>query len=194
MNSTLQIHRTTTTPAPADKSTPSPAYVLVHHVWTHAQQATGPSWVRLNAAMARAVLLAVEAGLCFNVDDFTTMLSTMRGHYWFPGESVYARAVECANLSACKAFEAHAERPPFIFSGSRLAVGSTLDWAGRRCEATSFAADGRSLIACVRRYEGGVWKVEKRYRIGLDELRAAEAARKAAQREAARSSAKQRAA
>ena len=167
----------------------STAHVLVAHVWNNVQEATGHSWLRLNHAMYEAVKLAIEAGLRFDVGDFATFYSEMRGGYWFGqgdgsgmGERFYGIACKYGNDSACKSFEAWKARAPFVFGGSRLAVGSDLEWQDLRVTVTSFAEDGQSLTACS--YKGGERKVERRLTITCEQIKAAEKARKAADKDA----------
>jgi hypothetical protein len=154
----------------------SPALVLVKHVWENVQQATGHSWTRLNAAMTGAASLAIEAGLRFDPDDMATIRNSMRGSYWFRGEGHYTTAVKYGNTSACASYEKMVGRPPFVFGGSRLAVLSDFEWPGvGHVRVTSFADDGKSLIACSYRGDESVPK--RRVAITIEEMRAAEKGR-----------------
>jgi len=46
---------------------------LLELVWGNAQAATPHSWARFNAAMHKALWLAVEGGMRFEKDDFLTL-------------------------------------------------------------------------------------------------------------------------
>ena len=160
----------------------SPALVLVTHVWRNSQQATGHSWTRLNAAMTLAVELAIRAGLRFGPNDMAEISRTMRGGYWFRGENLYTVAVKYVNTTACVSYETMVNRPAFVFGGGRLAEGSDLKWGDAGAvRVTSFAADGKSLIACS--YLGSARKPARRVTITIEEMRAAEKTRTTANKE-----------
>lgn len=180
----------------------SPALALVRHVW---ERNHTDSWQRLNGSMYAAVNLAIGAGLRFDADDFAVICKEFRGGYWFGndgvemyGEGFYSRAVEVGNSSACQSFEAWRERPPFIFGGKRLHLRAEFDWQGLKVKVTSFSKDSATIGACSYKRVptgSGTWKYEKekvdrRFRISIDELRAAERDRRKAEeakREAAMS-------
>lgn len=129
----------------------SPAYRLVELVWKNSSRHRD-SWIRLNQALASAVVLAIEAGLKFAPGDFNKMYEGFRGGYWFgrsdgriQGERFYGCAVRRDNLSACIAFERYAERKPFILdTGARVAIGTEVVWEDLRCVVTSFRRLRRS--------------------------------------------------
>jgi hypothetical protein len=179
----------------------SAARRLIQLVWDHNREATGFSWTRLNGSMYRAVMLAIDAGMRFAVSDFAGIYEELRGHYWFgtdndhsQGEAFYSAAVKVDNLSACQSFEAWKKRPPFICEGRRLHDGARFEWKGHRVRVTSFAPDGQSLTAC--KYKSYVVqpgylreKVEKRFKVTIEDLRASERAREKAVKASARKAA-----
>jgi len=174
----------------------SSARKLIKLVWEHNREATGFSWQRLNSSMHQAVMLAINAGMQFSLNDFSEIYKEMRGHYWFgpdnahsQGEYFYSTAVKTGNLSACQSFEQWKERPPFIFEGRRLHHGTELQWNNKRCKVTSFAKDGQSLTACSYRLvqdKREYWqkKIEKRFTVTITELRKSEREREKAIAEA----------
>jgi hypothetical protein len=132
----------------------SAAFTFVEHLWDNAQQATGHSWTRLNGAMSETVDLAVRAGLEFDERDIGRMYKAFRGEYWFGeqnGDGWYVTAIKYANESACKAIEAYRDRKPFVFDGTRLAVGSNIRWPERGVDVgtvTSFKDSNDAIVVC----------------------------------------------
>jgi hypothetical protein len=193
-------------PAPREQS---PVLDLLDTVWNHGDRATSHSWARVNTSLQQALCLAIGSGIKFHPDDFEEIQRRYRFHYWGGNgrggfaEGFYGLAVAEGNLSAAQAFEKWKGRRPFIVDGAyggcgarfahrgghfrqrgRLAVGSVFSWEGQQVTVTSFAADGRYLVAC--RYAetpapGYQSKVAKRFKITHADLRAARgAARQAA--------------
>lgn len=179
---------------------PSPAIMLLDHVWEFAMKGCDHSWERLNHTMRDALLLAIGGGLVFEPGDFSHIRSNYRSGYWI-GESdewCYAMAVACCNPSAVASFERYKNRSPFIaddvspkrsewlhMTGSRvkerLAVNSTFPWKGKTVIVTSFAEDGKSLTACSykpRIEDDYSNKVEKRFTITIEDIRVDRAERK----------------
>jgi hypothetical protein len=182
----------------------STAYALISHVWEHNCEEVSHSWRTVNASMHTAVSLAITSGLTFVPDDFRRVYDEMRGSYWFGqydrgsyGEGFYVTACKEGNASACKSFEAWKERPPFVFGGKRLYVGSQLAWGDAKyLKVTSFAENGESLVACSYKTDeesmggyGAEHKIDKRITISIKEMREAERktrAKNAARQETAR--------
>lgn len=167
----------------------SPAYQLVAHVWEYKLGATGHSWQRINAAMHQALSLAISAGLVFHENDVIDIYTNMRGGYWFGAggtERFYALAAgsRAPNESACKALEKALGRAAFVHDGTRLHVGSYIQWGEHSAKVTSFAKDGLSLVACTYKDDGNERKIDRRLTITLDEIKAAEKARLASAKEA----------
>lgn len=158
-------------------------------------------------AMGRALTLAIEGHFWFALEDFAWMA---KPHYegglgWPAGEGHYAQA--CAtnrmghrlarhgpNVPACRAYEQWRKRKPFILkepwrnSGRRLAVGSQFKWQGQDVHVTSFAKDGKSIIACAYKgWEDGArhfsYKVTRRFRVSWKDLRAHNRRRRAEERD-----------
>lgn len=163
----------------------SPALHLVEHVWRSKMESIEHSWTRVNHAMHTAVKLAIDAGLRFDPDDFGAIYREMRGSYWFgvpSGEQFYSKAAAMNHTSACQSFEKFADRPPFLFRGNRLAIGSELTWDGQTAKVTSFSHNDAlatdRLTACIYKLSSG--KVIKRLTIGVQDLRDSERRRKKA--------------
>ncbi len=161
----------------------SDALILCRHVWDHNSAAAPWSWRRVNAAMHGAVNLSINAGLKFAVSDFAVIAKDFRMGYWGHSEQFFAVAVQADNISACQAIEAHLNRKPFTFEGTRVYVRRQFFWNGQRVTCTSFADDGLSFIAVShkerkrdkRDYPIGPEKVDKRYTITQADLKAARA-------------------
>lgn len=162
------------------KKTESPAIQLLRHVWQSQGHQKGHSWERLNSAMQRALSMAIEHSIGFELGDFELMSKGPRkdgfnsgmwigndGH--MRGEGYYSLACghrRCGggrtfgpNMSAALSFEAWKNRKPFIFADrpseprKRLCIGERFHWPlgddkWGMATVTSFAEDGRSLIAC----------------------------------------------
>lgn len=167
----------------------SPAYKLLEHVWRTEGYQMGKSWDRVNHAMGSAMNLAIEYGLRFFRDDFKRIHGAFRGCYWFgenAGERFYTLACDGthgANMSACLAYEAWANRKPFLVLKDpnqnvkiRVHVGASFiwpDWKNKRTplvHVTSFANDESYFTAVEReqvlrsgRYHSE--KVTRRYKI-----------------------------
>jgi hypothetical protein len=196
-------------PPPAPQQ--SPVLDLLDTVWNHWGGATRHSWDRVNHSMHHALCLAIGSGMRFGPDDFAEIERRYRFGYWGhedPGgfaEGFYTLAVVEGNLSAARAFEKWKGRPPFIWDAvllpraghytksggwrevARLTVRSEFAWQGQRVKVTSFAADGRYLVACSyrkdsvqeepcascghRTYHYRREKIDKRYKITTVDLR-----------------------
>lgn len=142
----------------------SPALELLYLTWYGVHEnKTMWSWARLNRCMQNALHLAIEAGLEFQLDDFTYVSQKFRWGYWSgDGEDFYCHAVTENNMSAIKSFEHHRNRKPFIINDvfqwwrdttthrnrGRLAVGSRFMWQGERTTVTSFDDKDGKVIAC----------------------------------------------
>jgi hypothetical protein len=111
-------------------------------------------------------MLAVEAGLTFDIGDLSVCLKRFNAGYWF-GENLedfYKRAVCYGNSSAWKCYEAWTGRKPFIVAGARVRVnygggrmgeslarlvdGAEFQWKGERVYVTSFNDKLGSFTAC----------------------------------------------
>lgn len=152
----------------------SPAIRMLTVIWQNSQEATGHSWLRLNQAMRGGLMLAVEAGLTFEVGDLAECGKRFNAGYWF-GENIedfYRRAVCYGNSSAWKCYEEWAQRKPFILAGARvhanygggrmgeslarLVEGAEFVWNGERVKVSSFNDKNGSFTACSYTYEPGV--------------------------------------
>jgi len=143
--------------------------------------------------MHDALVLAVNSGMEFDIDDFGRIAHEFRMGYWADYEAIYTQAVKSNNISACHALEQHLKRKPFIakfLTGlatygkgrnayrqeGRIAVESRFTWAGQKVTVTSFSKDGESLIACSYKVDPTQpyqRKIDKRYQITREELRKA---------------------
>jgi len=104
------------------KKKKSPAYSLVELVWSSVAASLAFD------AMTRALTLAVESGMQFDMWDIKRIAAGMHGDAWLDGESIYAKAVSVRNVSACLALETFLKREAWVLRGHRLAVGSTSPW------------------------------------------------------------------
>jgi hypothetical protein len=145
---------------------PSPALQFLTVLWEHHCEAVPHSWRTVNESMRRGLHLAIEAGLRFAVDDFSTIWQAMRMECWAGvdnatniGERFYANAVTAGNRSAARSFEAWKGWKPFLVSGLRLSLHSLLIWDGRETLVTGFDDTQQTLTACayatLRRYQTG---------------------------------------
>lgn len=178
----------------------SPAVHLLGVLWNNSQKETNHSWLRLNQAMRGGLMLAVEAGLRFDLGDLNLCLKEFRAGYWF-GENIedfYRRAVCYGNASAWKCYEEYAGRKPFIVSGasvhanygggrmgegiSRLVEGAEFSWNGEKVKVTSFNDEAGSFVACSYVWGKGKYPKQKllhRYTITHADLKEAKKAAKA---------------
>lgn len=115
------------------------------------------SWRNRNAAMHRAMDIAITSGMPFDAGDIQQIARDYKIHYWGGDcEGFYSCAVEAqsgANITAAIAFEQWFKRPAYLWpertkNPERLCVGSRFTWQGHLVTVTSFADDGQSLIAC----------------------------------------------
>lgn len=157
----------------------SPALTLVVHVWNFVRWRSKQHY---QTVMAEALHLAIKGDLEFADDDIKHILHACGGHNWFHGTNQYITAVEARNTSACRALEVAAGHGPFIWESYRIAVDSDLIWNGVPCKVTSFAKND-TIIACSYKPSGYPRKIDKRFRITRAELRVAEKARLAVQKE-----------
>lgn len=148
------------------KVTDSPAVQLMSHLWGKSQEATGPSWLRLNQGLREGLFLAVKIGMKFHEGDIGEISRRFRGGYWMGAEfeSFYTCAVVYANRSAWKAYEAYVKRAPFVWTPARLndrwggggmginnpprlTVGCAFQWKGEKVVVTSFNDDKGYVVA-----------------------------------------------
>jgi hypothetical protein len=141
-------------------------------IWKGAMAATGHSYTRLNGNMGSFVRNFIEIGMEFGPNDFKEMNAQYRGGYWFNEENWYSQAVNVNNIKACQSLEAYLDRPPFLYKGKRLCVGSEFVWEGKRTKITSLQLS--SFVAVIHNYEDGTTKIAKRYTITRDMLKAKE--------------------
>jgi len=151
--------------------------------------------------------LLISSGFEFGEKDLIELQNYCSIDSWHPmwhcpGENCYSRAVSDGNLSFARAYEKHAGRRPFIYTGieypdprggyivhrthlktkGRLTVGAEFLWDRNRVRVTSFKDESQSLIACAycdkepdAPYAPA--KIRKRYKITHKELRKAKAAK-----------------
>lgn len=102
----------------------SPALSLMDIVWQTISGSPSPCY----AAMRGALLLAIEAGVMFEMRDIKYIAATMHGDAWLDGECMYRSAVDARNVSACLSLETYLKREAWVLRGQRLAVGSLSPW------------------------------------------------------------------
>lgn len=164
---------------------PSVALELLELVWRNCASGLPHSWRLLNSSMQRALRLAIDAGLSFDLDDFREMTKRFRTGHWFGdtnGERFYAMAVDVGNLAAAKSFEVWKSRPPLIADevhhprGSsrrrdRVAVGSSFVYRGERVAVTSFV-DGAVIACTYKSTDPYAKKVARRLHITAEDIKA----------------------
>ncbi len=156
----------------------SPAFQLVRLVYIEGQKATGHSWTRLNQALCKAVIVSIEGGLVFDLDDFAKFHSQLRAGYWigWNPDVLYAAACRAGNLSACRAYEQHYGFAPYELDGQRCFVGHDFAWNGEQVKCTSI--QNERLVACSYGPQGEaplyMRKLLHRYSITPAQMRAEE--------------------
>lgn len=136
------------------------------------------SWRDVNSCRSEALEYATKY-LKFDPDDAAKILNDYGGGYWGNAERSYKTAIAAKNLSACASWEKCLGRKPWWYEDrhegrARLALGSRIDWQGRRCTITSFKGD-ESFVACVYKtekkmsgnheYDSETSTIEKRFTI-----------------------------
>lgn len=166
----------------------SPALALLRAAYV---AGAAPSDREMGYGMSRALSATLHLRLRFDLTDVETFVRKLGGAQAFGeggGEGAYRDAADLRHDSACASFEAYFGRPAFIYDGKRLAVGSSLPFAEcRHVNVTSFSEHKGEpvVIGCSYTYET-TWfrnerrsekKIDKRVRITLAEVAAAEKAR-----------------
>jgi hypothetical protein len=137
--------------------TPTPVLDILHRIYDQHEASPSWSWDRLNHGLRQTLSALILVGTPFALDDFQRLARDSRlafGHWCgadgsdMTGERLYRLAVTENNLSACLAFEAWKQRPPFILNGGRLYVGAKALWHDERCTCTSFTRDGTTVVLC----------------------------------------------
>lgn len=122
----------------------SKAFELIEFVWNNEKT---DSYVRVNTAMYKAVVLAIISQMEFNKNDFENIYAEFSGCYWFGvnsngkgvGETFYCEAVISGNISACQSYEAFYNFKPFIdIKGKRLHKGAMYRDNEKRYRVTGF--------------------------------------------------------
>lgn len=121
----------------------------------------------------KAIELAVEAQMRFDLDDF----ERMQREHSYRGEEAYRFVVESGNDSALAAMEKYIKREPFWYDAlddagkNRLYVGASFRWDGLFVRVTSIK-DENNLIACHQQYdhETRETKTLRIFRISRDDL------------------------
>ncbi len=158
------------------KKRPSSVVTVLETLWDNSMKATAYSWTRLNTGMFVAVKNMIDMGIAFEASDFTAMSKEFGGSHWMSPEIWYSHACEVSNTKCCQAIETYMGRPAYIFHGERLCVGSYFQWQGLRAKVTSI--NGAGLVACTYNSRptslDGPTKIDKRFTITRDDLKAAE--------------------
>ena len=121
---------------------------------------------RFHKIMGKGLCLAIESGLVFEPNDFTT-LSAWQNVYHIFGERFYTLAAKVNNVSACRSYEKYARRKPFIYKRRRLAVGSFIRWKDCLCRVTSFNKQGMMILQESYRI-GGSHHVKHTFRLSYE--------------------------
>lgn len=137
----------------------SPVQLVIGTLYGESMKATGHSWTRFNGALRSAMHSLITAGVKFEVDDVSEVLSRHNSGYWSDPEGWYSSACGSehgaggGNLSAAISLEKYLGRLPFIWAErtktpERLCVGSQFTWKGERVTVTSFDDEKKTLTAC----------------------------------------------
>jgi hypothetical protein len=146
-------------------ATHSPAMAFLAHAYAHRSRAVQASGRRTKEGMRQTLLLAIQLGLPFALNDFTWLMSQQRRSYydtspfWFSdyitintskncGEEFYTAAVQHTHTTACQSFEAWKGRKPFFAQGTRLSLGAALRWERLPTFVTSFDDTHGTLTTC----------------------------------------------
>lgn len=194
------------------KKQQSAAMKLVMLVWESRMDDTGFSWTRVNQGMSMAVKLAIHCGMEFHKTDFGTMSAELRMGRWCGadlGEQWYTQAIETNHASAIASYEEWRKRKPFLVQPSpdnenrmRLHVGARFEWYCKKIRhfvtVTSFAKDQSFVTACTykpyeksercktcsqEKYVYSPQKIDKRFKITHDNIRAYHAVIREAKKE-----------
>ena len=176
----------------SEKNEESAALALLRRCY---EASRAPSTRELGYGMGEALNACFHLGLRFEADDIRTFYNDLAGREAFGaggGEGHYTRAVEIGNDSACRSFEAFFRRPAFIYDAKRLHVGSQVRWENQWVSITSFSGHGDAAVAvaCSYTYERSTLrgerrcnqKIDRRFRLTLNDVREAEKQRVAALR------------
>ena len=154
----------------------SGAVELIDICWRHNEEVIGHSWRRMNDTMRQALMLAVESGMRFGIDDIRVICKEYRGGYWMGDlEGFYRQAVFYRNPSAWKAFEAYRKRKPFLWKPAvvksyldsghpqdsnppRLVVGAEFQWKGEKVAVTSFSDGAEPYLTACSSQRVGDWE------------------------------------
>jgi hypothetical protein len=177
-------------------ATDSPAIIMLRAArFAPREQRPRRSSRELGYGMGHALRACLHLGMRFDVGDIKTFYSALGGDDAFGAEGAeryYRNAVDAGHETACRSFEAFFNRPPFIYSGKRIRVGSLLRWEGEWFTITSFGQHNGAhvVVACSYTWYSvkGRWeirreqKVHHRIRLTSDELQLAERQRLASNR------------
>ncbi len=138
----------------------TPVTELLYVIYNESNQIGSRSYRKVNQAMQDGLTLAIRTGFKFEEGDFDYIDKFYGFSYWgrvdksgTRGEEYYTLAIEENNITAAISFESYKARPPFIYLGRRLAVGSEFVLPtreeGQIWKVNSFThSEGKTKINC----------------------------------------------
>lgn len=167
-----------------DEQTDSPALAFLRTAY---EAGEAKSRREMGYGMRHALKAALHLGLKFAPGDVGEFVRRLGGNEAFGaemGERSYAEACDLRHESACRSFEAHYDRPAFVYEGKRLVAGKQVRWNGRWITTTSFGSHKSEAVVnwCQYSYErkdggGTEKKIVARGRLTLAHVKEAEKAR-----------------
>lgn len=129
----------------------SPGMKLIDHLLHEQFSCVGRSKIRFDHNVQEVIILAIRAGLRFDIDDFTYTFGRGWGAWCIGGmvgERAYTIAAKYRNTLACKAYEQYKGRKPFILDGARLCDDVGIRYDGRWWYVTSFKDKTSQIVLC----------------------------------------------
>lgn len=146
----------------------SGAYRFIETAWDFEKT---KSYDRLNSIMYQSVLLAIEAQMRFEKNDFVDICNKCNGGYWFGcntngkgyGSGFYIQAKSFNNSSALQSYEQFAGIKPFIHKNKRIVFNDYLQDNNYIYEVTGFNENNQiTLVAYKRNGYPGKWQQSKK--------------------------------
>lgn len=145
----------------------SPAIEILDKIWIATPY---NSHAHLNRTMQSALMLVIDSGIRWEIDDFDHIFKMFRPGYWMGrssngqhlGEHYYAAATQ-NNTSCIKSWEAYFKRTPFILDGQRVYEHFEFKYNDLHCRVTGWNEDNTciTVVAYANKDEKGTRKLLK---------------------------------
>lgn len=145
----------------------SPAIEILDKIWIATPY---DSHLHLNRTMQSALMLVINSGIKWDIDDFDYIFKKFRPGYWMGrssngnhlGEHYYAAATR-GNSSCIKAWEHYFKRTAFILEGQRVYEYFQFKYNDLYCRVTGWNDDntGITVVAYTNKKEEGIRKLLK---------------------------------